>query len=50
MSVSSTASSVELHEQCADLAVIYMPEIDKTKLDGTMRLMIRPTDLQDGSE
>jgi len=44
------ASSVELHEQCADPVVIYMPEIDKTNLGGTMRLGIRPTVFQDGSE
>jgi CTP synthase len=44
------ASSVEIHEQCADPVVIYMPEIDKTNLGGTMRLGLRPTLFQDGSE
>jgi CTP synthase len=44
------ASSAELHENCDDPVVILMPEIDKTTLVGTMRLGIRPTVFQDGSE
>ncbi|KAH9213072.1 CTP synthase-like protein [Leptodontidium sp. 2 PMI_412] len=44
------ASSVELNEQCADPLVIFMPEIDKTTLGGTMRLGLRPTIFQPGSE
>jgi CTP synthase len=44
------ASSFKFHEQCANPVVIYMPEIDKTNLGGTMRLGIRPTVFQDGSE
>jgi CTP synthase len=44
------AGSVELHEQCPDPVVIFMPEIDKTTLGGTMRLGLRPTLFQDGSE
>ncbi|PSS28159.1 hypothetical protein M430DRAFT_47204 [Amorphotheca resinae ATCC 22711] len=44
------ASSAELHEQCADPVVIFMPEIDKVNLGGTMRLGIRPTLFQEGSE
>jgi CTP synthase len=30
--------------------VIYMPEVSKTHLGGTMRLGLRPTVFQDGSE
>jgi CTP synthase len=44
------ASSVELSEHCKDPVVIFMPEIDKTTLGGTMRLGLRPTLFQDGSE
>ena len=44
------AGSVELNENCEDKLVIYMPEIDKTKLGGTMRLGLRPTIFQEGSE
>jgi CTP synthase len=44
------ASSTELHEQCKDPIVIFMPEIDKTNLGGTMRLGLRPTHFQPGSE
>lgn len=44
------ASSVELEEACVDPVVIFMPKIDKVKLGGTMRLGLRPTVFQDGSE
>jgi CTP synthase len=44
------ASSIELQEHCPDPVVIFMPEIDKTTLGGTMRLGIRPTIFQPGSE
>ncbi|KAG0647558.1 UTP-ammonia ligase [Hyphodiscus hymeniophilus] len=44
------ASSIELQEQCADPVVIFMPEIDPTTMGGTMRLGIRPTLFQPGSE
>lgn len=45
------AGSVELHgEQCPDPVVIFMPEISKTQLGGTMRLGLRPTVFQEGSE
>jgi CTP synthase len=44
------ASSIELSEQTPDPVVIFMPEIDKTTLGGTMRLGIRPTHFQEGSE
>lgn len=44
------ASSIEFQEHCTDPVVIFMPEIDKTTLGGTMRLGIRPTIFQLGSE
>jgi CTP synthase len=44
------ASSEELNEQCPDKVIVYMPEIDKVNLGGTMRLGIRPTEFQPGSE
>ena len=44
------ASSEEFDEHCADPLVVYMPEIDKDNLGGTMRLGLRPTLWQDGSE
>lgn len=44
------ASSVELNEKCLDPVVIFMPEIDKVNLGGTMRLGLRPTLFQEGSE
>ncbi|KAI9837716.1 MAG: CTP synthase ura7 [Sarea resinae] len=44
------ASSVELFEQCPDPVIIFMPEIDRTTLGGTMRLGLRPTLFQPGSE
>lgn len=45
------AGSIELNgEQCPDPIIIYMPEISKTHLGGTMRLGNRPTLFQEGSE
>ncbi|KAI4122042.1 MAG: hypothetical protein LQ347_006644 [Umbilicaria vellea] len=44
------AASVELDEQTTDPVVIFMPEIDRTTLGGTMRLGLRPTHFQPGSE
>jgi len=44
------ASSIELQEQCPDPVVIFMPEIDPTTMGGTMRLGLRPTLFQPGSE
>jgi len=44
------ASSTEFQEHCPDPVVIFMPEMDKTTLGGTMRLGIRPTIFQPGSE
>ncbi len=44
------ASSTEFQEHCPDPVVIFMPEIDKTTLGGTMRLGTRPTIFQPGIE
>lgn len=44
------ANSIELYENTPDPVIIFMPEIDKTTLGGTMRLGIRPTHFQEGSE
>lgn len=46
----SKAGSIELDEKCQDPVVIFMPEIDKSNLGGTMRLGLRPTLFQEGSE
>ncbi len=43
------ASSVEIDERTKDPVVIFMPEINKDKLGGTMRLGLRPTLWQEGS-
>ncbi|KAK0532575.1 CTP synthase ura7 [Tilletia horrida] len=44
------AGSSELDEKCTDPVVIYMPEISKTHMGGTMRLGLRPTLFQDGTQ
>ena len=44
------ATSIELDERTVDPVVIFMPEIDRATLGGTMRLGIRPTYFQPGSE
>jgi CTP synthase len=44
------ASSSEFQEHCPNPVVIFIPEIDKTTLGGTMKLGIRPTIFQPGSE
>ncbi|CZS91447.1 probable CTP synthase [Rhynchosporium agropyri] len=46
----TAAGSEEHNETCADKIIIFMPEIDKTSLGGTMRLGLRPTIFQPGSE
>ena len=43
------AASIELDERTTDPVVIFMPEIDKTTLGGTMRLGLRPTLFQKGT-
>ncbi|KAI9826406.1 MAG: CTP synthase ura7 [Thelocarpon impressellum] len=40
------ATSVEFDEQTPDPVVVYMPEIDREKKGGTMRLGLRPTRFQ----
>lgn len=44
------AGSAELDEKTPDPVVIYMPEISKTHLGGTMRLGLRPTIFNKDSE
>ncbi|KAI1377072.1 putative CTP synthase [Hypoxylon crocopeplum] len=44
------AGSEELHPQAKDHVIIYMPEVDKTKLGGTMRLGKHPCIFQPGTE
>ncbi|KAA8642020.1 putative CTP synthase [Aspergillus tanneri] len=44
------AGSSEFNEQCEQPVIVYMPEIDKSKLGGTMRLGKRATIFQPGSE
>ncbi|KAG0040799.1 CTP synthase ura7 [Podila clonocystis] len=44
------ANSIELDENTKTPVVVYMPEISKTHLGGTMRLGTRPTEFQAGTE
>ncbi|CAD6965820.1 unnamed protein product [Tilletia laevis] len=44
------AGSAELDEKCPDPVVIFMPEISKTHMGGTMRLGLRPTIFQEGAQ
>ncbi|KAF8926071.1 CTP synthase [Dissophora ornata] len=44
------ANSIELDENTPTPVVVYMPEISKTHLGGTMRLGARPTEFQAGTE
>ncbi|KAL9111263.1 MAG: hypothetical protein Q9227_004341 [Pyrenula ochraceoflavens] len=44
------ASSIELDAQSPHDVVIFMPEIDKVNMGGTMRLGLRPTIFQPGTE
>jgi CTP synthase len=44
------AHSVEMSSMTPDPVIIFMPEGSKTHLGGTMRLGIRPTVFQPGSE
>lgn len=45
-----TAMSTEFHAQTVEPLVIHMPEIDKETMGATMRLGLRPTHFQQGSE
>ncbi|KAJ2868334.1 CTP synthase ura7 [Coemansia aciculifera] len=42
-----SAHSTEFRENCDEPVVIFMPEIDRTTMGGTMRLGSRPTKFQD---
>ncbi|KAG8925724.1 CTP synthase ura7 [Tulasnella sp. 418] len=44
------ANSTEFVENCPNPVVVYMPEISKTHLGGTMRLGLRPTIFGEGTE
>ena len=44
------ATSTELNEQAEHPIIMFMPEVDKTTMGGTMRLGLRPTEFQPGSE
>ena len=44
------ATSTELNEQAEYPIIMFMPEVDKTTMGGTMRLGLRPTEFQPGSE
>lgn len=44
------AGSAELDPKTSDPVVVYMPEISKTHLGGTMRLGLRPSLFEKGSE
>ncbi|KAI9030827.1 CTP synthase [Phycomyces nitens] len=46
----SEAHSAEIEPETKTPVVIYMPEISKTHMGGTMRLGVRPTVFQPGSE
>ncbi len=46
----TNANSAELDPETKDPVVVYMPEISKTHLGGTMRLGLRPTIFQKGTE
>src|SRR5258708_3539315 len=48
--VISGAISTELEETTEHPVIIYMPEISKTHMGGTMRLGLRPTVFLPGSE
>ena len=45
-----SATSYEIDKNSKDPVIIYMPEIDQENLGGTMRLGLRPTHFQPGSE
>ncbi|KAF6808594.1 ctp synthase [Colletotrichum plurivorum] len=44
------ATSEEFDGQAKEKVVIYMPELNRNNLGGTMRLGLRPTEFQPGSE
>ncbi|CAH0015571.1 unnamed protein product [Clonostachys rhizophaga] len=44
------AGSEELHPEAKNHAIVYMPDVDKSKLGGTMRLGKHPCIFQEGTE
>ncbi|KAJ5484653.1 P-loop containing nucleoside triphosphate hydrolase [Penicillium expansum] len=44
------AGSIELSPDCSEPVIIFMPEIDRANMGGTMRLGSRPSVFQDGSD
>jgi CTP synthase len=46
----ANANSVELDAATQNQIVVFMPEIDKATMGGNMRLGLRPTHFQEGSE
>ncbi|KAK7537824.1 CTP synthase-like protein [Phyllosticta citricarpa] len=44
------ATSEEFNAKATDKVIVFMPEIDKATMGGTMRLGLRPTVFQPGSE
>lgn len=46
----SEATSEEFDAQAKEPAVLYMPELDREKMGGTMRLGLRKSFFQEGSE
>lgn len=44
------ANSIELDENTPESVIVYMPEIDKSKLGGTMRLGSRPSVFKQGTD
>lgn len=44
------AGSIELSPDCSDPVIIFMPEIDRANMGGTMRLGSRSTVFQDGTD
>ncbi|KIW59518.1 CTP synthase, variant [Exophiala xenobiotica] len=45
-----SAGSVELEDHPSDPVIIFMPEIDKATMGGNMRLGLRATNFQEGTE
>ncbi|KAF2008596.1 CTP synthase-like protein [Aaosphaeria arxii CBS 175.79] len=46
----TSATSEEFHADAADKVIMFMPEVDKATMGATMRLGLRPTLFQPGSE
>lgn len=50
MHAPSGATSGEFHPEAAHPLIVFMPEISRTHMGGTMRLGLRPTVFAEGSE